>query len=196
MTYSNGVREPLYALADSEGHVFVSGRDPGPHNRGALFEYNAGTNFPITHTLLGSEDDGMALDGKGNLYVAYRRTGPNCSIAEFGPGLKNKRLLGMTIDQPQGLLVDSAGNLVVVQSGYDNIDVFPPGATTPSVTVTIRSIGNLAQLAMQNSETTLWVSSEDGYVYSMAYPLTASTVATQYENISSIGNGIAVTNPH
>ena len=196
MTYSNGVREPLYALADSEGHVFVSGRDPGPHNRGALFEYNAGTNFPIAHTLLGSEDDGMALDGKGNLYVAYRRTGPNCSIAEFGPGLKNKRLLGMTIDQPQGLLVDSAGNLVVVQSGYDNIDVFPPGATTPSVTVTIRSIGNLAQLAMQNSETTLWVSSEDGYVYSMAYPLTASTVATQYENISSIGNGIAVTNPH
>lgn len=37
------------------------------------------------------------------------------------------------------------------------IDVFPPGAKTPSVTVTVPGIGNLAELAMQNSETTLWV---------------------------------------
>jgi hypothetical protein len=99
----------------------------------------------------------------------------------------------MTINQPQGLLVDSAGNIVVVESALDNIKVFPPGATTPSVTLNIPGIGNLAQLAMQNSETTLWVSSEGGYVYSMPYPLTPSTVATEYENISALSNGIAVT---
>ncbi len=194
MTYSKGVHEPLYALADSAGHVFVSGRDPANRNRGHVFEYNAGTNAPIAHTQLGSEDDGMAEDGKGNLYVAFRRTGPNCSIAEFGPGLSSKRLLGMTIDQPQGLLVDSAGNIVVAESADGDIKVFPPGATTPSVTVTVSGIGHLAQLAMQNSETTLWVSSEGGYVYSMPYPLTPSTVPTEYEDIAS-GNGIAVS-PH
>ncbi len=192
MTYSKGVHEPLYALADSAGHVFVSGRDPGRHNRGHVFEYNVGTNVPIAHKLLGSEADGMAEDGQGNLYVAFRRTGPNCSIAEFGPGLSNKRLLGMTIDQPQGLVLDSAGNLVVVESAFSRIKVFPPGATTPSVTITLSGIGNLAQLAMQNSETTLWVSSEGGYVYSMPYPLTPSTVPTEYEHIAASGNGIAV----
>ncbi|MFY9719233.1 MAG: hypothetical protein WAK16_06255 [Candidatus Cybelea sp.] len=193
MTYSKGVHDPLYALADSTGHVFVSGRDPGRHNRGHVFEYNAGNNVPIAHARLGSEDDGMAEDGSGNLYVAFRRTGANSFIAEFGPGLTNKHILGMRIDQPQGLLVDSAGNLVVVESANDNIEVFPPGATTPSVTLTLNGIGNLAELAMQNSETTLWVSSEEGYVYSMPYPLTPSTIPTEYEHDPVFSNGIAVT---
>ncbi len=195
MTYSNGVHEPLYALTDSSGHVFVSGRNPGRHNKGEVFEYNAGTSVPIAHSRLGSEADGMAVDGNGNLYVAFRRTGPNCSIAEFGPGLTNKRLLGMVIDQPQGLVLDSAGNLVVVESAFSRIKVFPPGATAPSVTITFSGIGNLAQLAVQSSETTLWVSSEGGYVYSMPYPLTPSTVPTEYEHIAASGNGIAVS-PH
>jgi len=194
MTYSNGVHEPLYALADSTGHVFVSGRDPGPRNKGYVFEYNVGSNNPIAHKRLDAEADGMAEDASGNLYVAYRRTGPNCHIAEFGPGLSNERVLGMTLDKPQGLLVDNAGNVVVVESVYDNIDVFPPGATKPSVTVRVNGIGHLAQLAMQNSETTLWVSSEGGWVYSMPYPLTPSTVPTEYESINGdLGNGIAVT---
>jgi DNA-binding beta-propeller fold protein YncE len=192
MTYSKGVHEPLYALADSAGHVFVCGRDAGTHNKGLVFEYNVGTNVPIAHARLGSEDDGMAEDASGNLYVAFRHTGPHSSIAEFGPGLSNKRLLGMTINQPQGLLVDSGGNIVVAESASDNIEVFPPGATTPSLTLSFSAGANLAELAMQNSETTLWVSTEGGEVYSMPYPLTPSTVPTEYENISNFGNGIAV----
>lgn len=194
MTYSKGVREPLYALGDSAGHVFVSGRNPGSRNRGFVYEYNAGTNVPIASKRLDAEADGMAEDAHGNLYVAYRRTGPNCSIAEFGPGLTNERSLGMTINQPQGLLVDSSGNIVVVESALYTIDVFPPGSTTPSVTVTISGIGHLAELAMQNGDTTLWVSSENGYVYSMPYPLTKNTVPTEYES-NEYGNGIAVSNP-
>ena len=46
---------------------------------------------------------------------------------------------------------------------------------------------------MQSSETTLWVSSEGGFVYSMPYPLTASTVRPIYEQINAGFNGIAVT---
>lgn len=86
----------------------------------------------------------------------------------------------------------SSGNIIVVESTQDRIDVFPPGATTPSVTVSIFGIHDLAELAMQDSETTLWVSSEGGYVYSMPYPLTPSTVPTEYEQISGGSNGIAV----
>lgn len=182
----------LYALADSTGHVFVSGYNR--HHVGHVLEFNAGSNGVIAHQQLGSEADGMAEDGQGNLYVAYRGVGRlrESSIAEFGPGLKHRRHLAMKIDEPQGLLVDSAGNVVVVESVADRIDVFPPGATTPSVTVTISGIGNLAELAMQNSETTLWVSSEGGFVYSMPYPLTPSTVPTEYDQINAESNGIAV----
>lgn len=188
MTYSK-VGRALYALADSTGHVFVSGEND--HQWGHVIEFNADRKRVIAHKPLGSETDGMAEDGQGNLYVAYRGKASG-SIAEFGPGLTNKRHLGIRIDQPQGLLVDRAGNIIVVESAADRIDVFSPGATTPSVTVTISGIGNLAELAMQNSETTLWVSSLGGYVYSMPYPLTPSTVPTEYEKITGEPNGIAV----
>ena len=179
----------LYGLADSAGHVFVSGYNH--HRKGHVLEFNAGHNYVIAHQQLGFETDGMAEDGQGNLYVAYRGKASS-SIAEFGPDLTNKRILGMTLDQPQGLLVDSAGNIIVVESAADRIDVFPPGATTPSVTVTISGIGNLGELAMQKSETTLWVSSEGGFVYSMPYPLTPSTIPTEYEKINGEPNGVAV----
>ncbi|MGB8965051.1 MAG: hypothetical protein WCB99_05380 [Candidatus Cybelea sp.] len=193
MTYSKAVERPLYALADSAGHVFVSGIGFNRRNRGYVFEYNAGTTIPVAHVHLGAETDGMAEDREGNLYVAFRRRKASATIAEFGPGLTNKRLLGMAIDQPQGLVVDSAGNIVVVESAADRIDVFPPEATTPLVTITLSGIGNLAQLAMQNSETTLWVSSEEGSVYSMPYLLAPSTIPTEYENTGHSSNGIAVT---
>lgn len=192
MTYSQ-MYIALYALADSAGHVFVSGENH--HRLGHVLEFNAGHNRVIAHQQLGSEADGMAEDRQGNLYVAYRAGGTfrSSSIAKFGPGLQNRQLLGMTIDQPQGLLVDRAGNIIVVESVADRIDVFPPGATTPSVTVTISGIGNLAELAMQKSEKTLWVSSEGGYVYSMPYPLTASTLPTEFEQIKGgDSNGLAV----
>jgi hypothetical protein len=189
MTYSPFYRA-FYALADSTGHVFVSGENR--HRVGHVIEFNAGSNRVIANVQLGSETDGMAEDGQGNLYVAYRGK-PSGSIAEFGPKLTNKRHLGIRIDQPQGMLVDSSGNIIVVESATDRIDVFPPGATAPSVTVTISGIGNLGELAMQNSETTLWVSSEGGFVYSMPYPLMPSTVPTEYEKIGGESNGIAVT---
>ena len=190
MTYLAGPPRPLYALADSAGHVYASGQNK---SYGRILEYKAGSDVPIARARVGLEADGMAEDAQGNLYVAYRDAKHQGSIAEFGPGLTNRRNLGMKIDQPQGLLVDSAGNIVVVESAHLDIKVFPPGAKTPSVTLNITGIGNLAQLAMQNSEKTLWVSSEEGYVYSMPYPLTPSTVATEYENSGAISNGIAVT---
>jgi hypothetical protein len=190
MTYSK-VGRALYALPDSTGHVFVSGQNNWA-GVGHVLEFDAGHNRVIARERLGYETDGMAEDGQGNLYVAFRGKAHG-SIAEFGPGLSNMRRLRMNVDQPQGLLVDTAGNIIVVESAADRIDVFPPGAKTPSVTVTISGTGNLTELSMQNSETTLWVSAEGGVVYSMPYPLTASTVPTEYEQINAGFNGIAVT---
>jgi hypothetical protein len=190
MKYSTAQQLPLYALPDSVGHVFVSGRAEG---QGTVTEYAIGNNAPIAQAKVGYEADGLAEDGQGDLFVAYREH-RRASIAEFGPGLKDKRqALGAVLDQPQGLLVDRAGNIVVVESQAKRIDVFPPGASRPSVSLTISGIGNLAELAMQDHESTLWVSSEEGYVYSMPYPLTASTIPTQYDVVGSNGNGVAVT---
>jgi hypothetical protein len=194
ITYSGRWARPLYAVADSAGHVFVSGFTPSL-TRGRVVEYAAGTNVVIAKTLLGVEADGIAVDQRGNLYVAYRSSYSQASVAEFGPGLTHRRLLGMAIDQPQGLLVDRSGNVVVAESESQDIKVFPPGRTTPSVTVTIRGsydYGNLAELAMRKAEKTLWVCDEMGDVHSMPYPLTSSTVPTEYEATSYFSNGLAL----
>ncbi|MGB6519271.1 MAG: hypothetical protein WBE79_12300 [Candidatus Cybelea sp.] len=195
MTYSAGLHQPLFAVADSAKHVFVADRQPGFNTTGYVVEYNAGTNAPIKTVRLGIEADGLAEDTKGNLYVAYRRNAynQNGTIAKFAPGLRNKRLLGMTIQAPQGLLVDRSGNVLVVESSADRVDVFPPAAKAPSVTVQLPQGFFGAQLAMRKSETTLWVSVDEGYVYSMPYPLTARTKPTLYEGDDVYTNGIAVT---
>jgi DNA-binding beta-propeller fold protein YncE len=203
MTYSQGVPEPLYAFADSTGHIFVSGRSASSnHSKGYVFEYNAGSNVPIAHAQLGAEDDGIAEDANGNLYVAYRKTASHShghnggSIAEFGPNLSKQRLLGIElIHGPEGLLVDRGGNIVVAESGLSSIDVFAPGAKTPSLRIQMPT-GQPHELAMQNNETTLWASSQVSdygvYVYSMPYPLTPSTKPTQYETFFGYSQGIAV----
>lgn len=194
ITYAHGVPRPLYALPDRNGNVYVSGVDDVPH-AGSLFEYGAATGQIIAHRRLGSETDGMAQDAKGHLYVAFRRWKRyGASIAELGPHLKRKRDLNLAVVDPQGLLVDNSGNLVVVESTLDDILVFPPGSTTPSVTINIPNIGHLAQLAFDRAQTTLWVSSESGYVYSMPYPLTAGTIPTEYESVSMTSNGVAIAN--
>ena len=90
MTYSP-IYRALYALADSAGHVFVSGSNS--HGVGHVLEFNAGNNRVIAHVKLGSETDGMAEDGQGNLYVAYRGKADG-SIAEFGPRLDKKAASG------------------------------------------------------------------------------------------------------
>jgi DNA-binding beta-propeller fold protein YncE len=167
--------------------------------QGYVFEYNAGSNVPISHARLGEEATGIAEDPNGNLYVAYWRPipRPNGSIAEFAPGLTNEQRLGMKINKPEGLLVDSAGNIVVAQSSpfNDDIVVFAPGATKASVGVAVPQ-GDPYQLAMQNSETALWVSSEisdtTAYVYYMPYPLRASTQPAQYEFQYVFAHGLAV----
>lgn len=195
MTYSAGLHQPLYAVSDSAGHVFVADRKPGFTSTGYVVEYNAGKNAPIKTVQLGIEADGMALDSKSNLYVAYRRNAynQNGTIAEFAPGLQNKRLLGMKIQAPQGLLVDHSGNVLVVETSANRIDVFPPGAKVPSVTVYFPQGVGGAALAMRNSETTLWASVYEGYVFSMPYPLTRHTKPTLFQSDPAFSNGIAVT---
>jgi sugar lactone lactonase YvrE len=142
---------------------------------------------------MGSEADGMAFDAKGNLYVAYRRAEYGSSIVEFGPGLTNERHLPMAIELPQGLLVDRAGNIVVVESAAARVLVYPPGARKPSVTVQLpRSFGSLVEAAMRNRERTLWVDNVGGQVFSMPYPLTPRTKPTLYDGDDISSGGMTV----
>jgi hypothetical protein len=161
-SYSEDLSRPLYPVVDRYGDLFVSNA-----NNGTVVEYvgKSTSAYRVLQTP-GAEADGMDFDEQGNLYVAYRN-GISGSIEEFAPGSSQGTILGMKLDQPQGLIVDDSGNILVVESGMSRIDLFPPGHLKPAVEVPVSGAN---QLAIQQTENRLFVAAENGIVYECRYP--------------------------
>jgi hypothetical protein len=188
LTYSKDLSRPLYTIVDRYGNVFV-----GNANNGTVVEYRGGiTNRDKVIQTPGSEVDGMDFDQQGNLYVAYR-SGSGGSIEEFAPGSSTGTILGMALDQPQGVIVDSSGNILVVESGYGRVDVFPPGQQKPSLEVPISNGPN--QLAIRlNRKPNLFIAAEGGTVYGAPYPLSRHPRVYVKEEPNSTIQGVALSN--
>jgi hypothetical protein len=128
-TYSSGLSRPLYAAADSQ-RLFV-----GNANGGTIVEYSLGNAQPnYMLQTPGVETDGLALDDNGNLYAAYRTGNGDTDggIVVFEQGTGTGQDLGITLDAPQGLAIDGAGNLIVAQTQEaSNVVAFQPGQTQP-----------------------------------------------------------------
>ncbi len=171
-TYSQDLSRPLYPIVDGSGNLWVSNA-----NNGTVVEYlNGSTSANQVIQTPGTEADGMDFDQQGNLYIAYRNSSgsPSSSIEEFTPGSTHGQTLGMTLNQPQGLIVDSNRNILVVETGGTNrIDLFPPGAELPSVDVPVLS-DTPTELAIKQNEGTLFVSALSGTIYGKRYPFGAA----------------------
>lgn len=166
-TYTDDLQRPLYPIVDGSGDLFVGNADTG-----RVVEYPPGSTTPseVLQTD-GGEADGMDFDTSGNLYVAYRNNS-NGGIEEFPKGSTQGHDLGIHLNQPQGVIVANDGTILAVETGGTNrIDVFPPGVTVPSLTVSVPYIPT--QIAITQTEQYLRVStlSQDGYVYGIVYPL-------------------------
>jgi hypothetical protein len=104
-SYSSGLSWPLYAVADST-RLFV-----GNANNGFIVEYTLGNGQPqYTLETNGTEVDGITLDAAGNLYAAYRNS-IESGIEYFAQGSGPGQNLGMTLEAPQGLVVDANDNI-------------------------------------------------------------------------------------
>jgi len=90
------------------------------------------TPGPATSSRLNGPE-GLAVDAKGNLYIADRYN----NVVEEVDASGNLSTLAWDVYQPQGLAVDSAGNLYA--STYDNVikklglPIVLPDPTTPSI---------------------------------------------------------------
>jgi len=166
VTYSAQLRRPLYPLVDRHGDLFVSNA-----NNGTVVEYLAGNTsaYQIIQTA-GREADGMDFDQQGNLYVAYRNSSGLGSIEEFPQGSTQGTVLGMMLNQPQGVIVDTSGNILAVETGHTKVvDVFAPGAQTPSLQEDTTHTGT--QLALAKSQVEIFLSTLSGIVYVAPFPL-------------------------
>jgi DNA-binding beta-propeller fold protein YncE len=165
-TYTGHLSRPLYPLVDREGQLWVGNAN------GAVVEFSRDGQVEEVLKTAGNEADGMDFDSKGNLYVAYRTSYDGAgSIEEFTPGSTQGTILGMSLNQPQGVIVTSEGTILAVETGgYDRIDVFPAGYTVPVLEVGVQDIPT--QLAITRSYGTLFVSNTgDDAVYVSPFPL-------------------------
>ncbi|HEY6326453.1 MAG TPA: hypothetical protein VIW73_08095 [Candidatus Cybelea sp.] len=184
-TYSQDLNYPLYPLVDSNGNLFV-----GNGGSGDIIEYRHGTTS-VSRILqtAGAQVDGMDFDAKGNLYVAYRNGGLG-SIETFAPGSTQGKVLGMQLDQPQGLIVANSGIILAVETGATSrIDEFLPGSTTPRLEVPVPQTP--VQLAITESENRMFVSTLDGPVYATDYPLYQPRLK---EEVFGSSQGVALSN--
>jgi hypothetical protein len=199
-TYTEDLGRPLYPIVDQYGDLFVGNGENGNKNAGAVVEYLVGsTNAYQVLQTPGDEVDGMDFDTQGNLYVAYRgsHTSPASSVEEFAPGSAQGVVLGMELNQPQGLIVDDRGNIVVAQSGDPHtLMVFPPGATSPQVTVNLPSGADPTQIVLRKNEHRIYVASfSNGDIYDITYPFKSGRHNTWNMIQKGISdNGIALSN--
>jgi hypothetical protein len=190
--YSASLREPLYAVVNHQGNLFVSNADGG-----TVTEFLAGsTTVRRSVQSEGTEADGMDFDRHGNLYVAYRNSS-GAGIDRFSPDLQHRRNLGISLVQPQGLIVTHSGAIFVVETNYASaLDKFLPGQQTPELHFVPPH--TLTELALARDDRTLYASSLEDQVYSMTFPLSASSLLDLVLTVGSSGyppvQGMALSN--
>jgi hypothetical protein len=190
ITYSNGLDRPLYAVADAH-NVYV-----GNANNGKIVVFQKGSTTPIaTFTTFGVEVDGLAFDKAGDLYAAYRRSDDrnNGGVEYFRPPSSQGTDLGINVTAPQGIVVDDAGNLLLAETeGADRVDIFPPGATTPSAVALIPETPTQIQLGRRDRM--LYISSLGHVVYITRYPGPAKVEVKIHNSLGDL-QGLAVSPP-
>ena len=166
ITYAKELSRPLYAI-DDDRDVYVGNADNGD-----IITFKKGNTEPTgTLKTFGVEVDGMAFDKSGNLYAAYRRSDDRSDggVEFFAPGSSQGTDLGINVTAPQGVVVDDAGNLLVVETqGSNRVDVFPPGATTPSAVALVPNTPTQIQLGRKDH--LLYISTLSSRVYVTRYP--------------------------
>jgi hypothetical protein len=188
ITYQQDLSRPLYPIVDRFGNVFV-----GNAGGGSVVEYVGGST-QSTQVLVtpGYEADGLAFDPAGTLYVAYRAH-RHAGIVTFAAGSAQFQKFPMSLDQPQGLIVDSHFNILVVETGdRDRIDLFEPGKKKPSAEVQVPNGDTPTQISLVDDEKTLLVSTLSGAVYAIPYPLPA--VPSLKDQLRGLIQGVAGSN--
>jgi DNA-binding beta-propeller fold protein YncE len=178
VTLSNSISGPISVAVDKKGTVAV-----GEFANGTILEFPKGSSSPtVTITVL-SRPEGLAFDRKRNLYAAWNEdTGSGLvgQVSKCGRGSDVCVSRGISEGQSGGLAIDSAGNLILGDITNSAINIFAPGATSP--TRTISTTGRQPyKFELDKTETTLYVADiENGVVAMYDY-----SSGTQIGTISS-----------
>jgi hypothetical protein len=130
---TDGINYPEGLTIDKAGTLYVTSYSPA-----AIVEYAHGTTAPSQTITWGglSNPYGLALDKEQNLYVADNGAQ---QVFEIPYGTTNVEALNLKdLHNPLAVAVDKSSNLWVTANGYSGtgyVNIYPPGSTTPSMTI-------------------------------------------------------------
>jgi hypothetical protein len=126
-TYSAGLIDPINVTTDASGNVYVA--DFGNNAPSVVVEYPRGTNAPIASCSTGLANEGVAVDKKGDVFVAGQDfTNGFGAVLEYAGGLSGcgPKTVGFELGYAGGLQIDNKGDLVVCDQRYAVVYVIPP----------------------------------------------------------------------
>jgi hypothetical protein len=145
-------------------------------------EYPVGATSPSQTLAINGGAYGVATDNQNNLYVSYLSNSDGLShVEEFAPGATTGTNLGFTVPFAGELKLDHENDIIIGDRNDNVIDIFPPGATSPSQT--IPTAGRPVYFCLNQAETLLYVSGPNE-VQVFDYPSGAQVV--------TITNGLGV----
>ncbi|MGA8475223.1 MAG: hypothetical protein WB681_09155 [Candidatus Cybelea sp.] len=172
VTLSTGISGPISVAVDSKGTVAV-----GEFANQTILEFPAGSSSPtVTITLL-TYPEGLAFDRSRHLYAAWNQN----SSGFVGRVSRCQRLQNICVDrgitegQSGGLAIDESGDLILGDQTNQAINIYAPGATTP--TRTISTAGHDPyKFALNKSEKRLYVADiNNGQVITYDYATGSQT---------------------
>ncbi|MBV8067732.1 MAG: hypothetical protein JO113_07125 [Candidatus Eremiobacteraeota bacterium] len=157
LTISNGVNGPIGVTVDAAGTVYCANI-----GNSTVTEYPKGQTSPsLTIPMNGLLPEDLAIDASDNLYVSYSSNGAGGGVLEFPHGSTTGKNLGLEYGGGGSLQVDKAGNIIIVDDGLNQIDIYAPGQVVPSKRISVPA-GTAFDLTLNQAETQLFVTVELG----------------------------------
>jgi hypothetical protein len=172
-TYTQGLSEPLGIVVQGNGRLYVANFDG--YN---VTEYPKGSTTPDEtisfQALEGNDPFALALDASNDLFVAALGY-PLAQAYELNRHSYTPQNLGIdSVVVMHGIAVDARANVLIVQQGPPAVEVFPPGATSPSKTIT-KALEQPILISLNKLQDRLYVADDgfsgNGTVRVFSYPL-------------------------
>jgi hypothetical protein len=151
---------------------------PNPSPEGSITD---GIDYPF----------GVAVDKKGNLYVANLLGGsPDIGSITVYPAGSSSPSLTITdgVDNPYGIGVDSSGDIFAANLGNDEMVGYKTGASSPFETVTFPSGSQVLGLGV-DSGNNVWLGSDTN---STVYEVPAGSTTPEDADLSGLNGTISV----
>jgi hypothetical protein len=180
-----GLQYPTNVTVGGDGTVYIA-----DISGNKVFEYAKGSTRP-KRIISVTTPQGVALDAQNNLYVSYNTGahggGPG-AVNEYAPHSTTGTTLAAQISWAAGDAIDGSGNLVVADQSTAQVEIFAPGASSPTRVITT-GLEDPFRLAFDKTFKHLYVADPEAsavFVYNYATGALTKTITNSLTSVDGV----------